>query len=158
MWLRSFLLIVLLILCEKLLRQDYLEQKVFTWQVSLVILMSSSVSLHFLWENSRSGSEFLQSLGLKLLLLALPILSLVLLYRLLKQPGPADLKFIFCLFLLFDALEAQLLVLVACLWAFVSEWRMRKKAKADAHTFAFLPYLFLISWPFIWQKYAWIGV
>lgn len=158
MWLRIILLIAILLVSEALLRRDYLERKVFKWQTSLLILFSVLLRLLFLWQNMSECSVLLQALLWQSALLFLPMLSFILLYRFIKQPGPADIKFIFCLFLLLDAEEVLALVIVACLWACLSELWRRKKAGGESQDFAFLPYLFLCSWPFICQRYGRIGV
>lgn len=157
MWIGKVLLLAILLVSERLMREDYFRQKVPKALTLALLILGFLLCGLRLCAHAPDPKSLLYALAYVMLNTFLLTFPLLLLYRLRRQPGPADIKYCFFLGLVFDLRKATLLILMAALWAFASEYRNSRQLERRKVTFAFLPYLIISSLPFIFIDY-WNGV
>ncbi len=157
MWIGKVLLLAILLVSERLMREDYLRQRVPKTLTLALLILGFLLSGLRLCVHATDLESLLYALTYILLNAFLLTFPLLLLYRLRRQPGPADIKYCFFLGLVFDFRKATLLILMAALWAFASEFWKSRQLERRKVTFAFLPYLIISSLPFVFIDY-WNGV
>lgn len=128
---QTLLFLLFLLICERLLREDYLHRSVYRRDSAGLLLCGLGLRLAALCADAQNlwataGRLLAELLGA--LLLALPLLWLYLLRR---QPGSADLKYIWLCFFLLEVGPAFCSLLAACVWACAAEsWKRRSVCRA----------------------------
>ncbi len=156
-WIIHFLLIIMLVLAKELLREDLLHCSVPKAYTAMFIVCTILLRLCFLLEQSNVRTPMLSQLLLSLLRGLFLIIPLLLIYLVKKLPGPADIKYCFCIAVLLKTQESYSLIILASFWALCTELLRHRRKKHEARHFAFLPYLISVTLPFIFMKYWSLG-